>query len=159
MVARSTTSPEPLLLTAAQAGKSLAISPRKLWSLTAGRVADFHATRHTFITHVVAGGASVKVAQELARHSTCRLTLDRYSHTRLHDLQGALDSLPKLDGQPGAGGEELRATGTDDLAGGPPESAQHDAQQSGRETVLFGANSCLHDALTLADGIRPTLRK
>lgn len=38
----------------------------------AGQVADFHATRHTYISGIVAGGASVKVAQELARHSTSR---------------------------------------------------------------------------------------
>jgi len=33
---------------------------------TAGEVADFHAIRHTYISGVVAGGASVKTAQELA---------------------------------------------------------------------------------------------
>jgi integrase/recombinase XerD len=36
----------------------------------AGQVADFHALRHTYISGIVAGGASVKTAQELARHST-----------------------------------------------------------------------------------------
>lgn len=36
MVAHTTTSPEPLLLTAAQATKSLGLSPRRLWLLTAG---------------------------------------------------------------------------------------------------------------------------
>jgi len=46
-----------------------------------GEVADFHSTRHTYISGIVAGGASVKVAQELARHSTSRLTVDRYAHT------------------------------------------------------------------------------
>jgi integrase len=51
-----------------------------------GRVCDFHATRHTYISGIVSGGASVKVAQELARHSTGMLTVDRYAHTRLHDL-------------------------------------------------------------------------
>jgi integrase len=50
-----------------------------------GEVLDFHATRHTFISAIVSGGASVKVAQELARHSTPALTIGRYAHTRMHD--------------------------------------------------------------------------
>jgi hypothetical protein len=77
-----------------------------------GKVADFHAQRHTYISGIVAGGASVKTAQELARHSTPVLTIGRYSHTRLHDLTGALEALPDL--QPS--GNDLqaqRATGTD----------------------------------------------
>ena len=54
----------------------------------AGEVVDFHSTRHTYISGIVAGGASVKTAQELARHSSPALTIGRYSHARLHDLQG-----------------------------------------------------------------------
>ena len=61
---------------------------------SAGEVFDFHAFRHTFVSAVVNGGASVKVAQELARHSTPALTIGRYSHARLGDLTGALESLP-----------------------------------------------------------------
>jgi len=79
----------------------------------AGRVADFHATRHTYISGIVAGGASVKTAQELARHSTPVLTIGRYSHARLHDLTGALEALPDLQAEePEA--QAQRATGTDD---------------------------------------------
>ena len=48
----------------------------------AGRVADFHSLRHTFITNLARGGVHPKVAQALARHSTITLTMDRYSHTR-----------------------------------------------------------------------------
>ena len=77
----------------------------------AGEVADFHATRHTFISNIVASGASVKTAQELARHSTPVLTIGRYSHTRLHDIKGALDGLPGTGGECEA--QTLRATGTD----------------------------------------------
>ena len=54
----------------------------------AGAVFDFHALRHQFVSAIVANGASVKTAQELARHSTPALTIGRYSHTRLHDLRG-----------------------------------------------------------------------
>jgi hypothetical protein len=60
-----------------------------------GRVLDFHGTRHTYISGIVAGGASVKTCQELARHSTPTLTIGRYSHARLHDLTAALDALPE----------------------------------------------------------------
>ena len=81
----------------------------------AGRVADFHALRHTFITRVVSSGASVKAAQELARHSTPSLTIGRYAHVRLHDLSAALDALPDTD-KTENDREELRATGTADEA-------------------------------------------
>jgi integrase len=59
-----------------------------------GRVVDFHGLRHTFISQLVQTGASVKVAQELARHSTPTLTIGRYSHTRRDDLAAALKELP-----------------------------------------------------------------
>jgi len=62
----------------------------------------------------VAGGASVKVAQELARHSTPTLTIGRYSHTRLHDLAAALDSLPGFEAAtPLPQRKTMAATGTD----------------------------------------------
>lgn len=78
----------------------------------AGEVADFHgATRHGYISATGAGGASVKTAQKLARHSTPVLTIGRYSHARLYDLTGALEALARLDAQnnrhgaPGDGGD------------------------------------------------------
>jgi hypothetical protein len=89
----------------------------------AGEVAEFHATRHTYISGIVAGGkASVKTWQELARHSTPVLTIGRYAHARLHDLTGALESLPDLtttgvDLQPVA----MAATGTDGFPHRQPE--------------------------------------
>jgi hypothetical protein len=43
----------------------------------AGSVLDLDGLRHTFISSIVRGGASVKVAQELARHSTPTLTFCR----------------------------------------------------------------------------------
>ncbi len=77
-----------------------------------GRILDFHALRHTYISRLVASGASVKVAQELARHSTPTLTIGRYAHARLHDLTAALDALPREVVQQ-AEPMSLRATGTD----------------------------------------------
>ena len=109
----------------------------------AGRVVDFHALRHTYISRVVASGASVKVAQELARHSTPTLTIGRYSHTRMHDLTEALDNLPGTD-HPTREAGELRRTGTDDCddpGQSKSRSAAH-AQRAGRETMRGGARGC-----------------
>jgi len=40
---------------------------------------------------------NVKVAQELARHSTPTLTLGRYAHVQLVDQTRALDALPSIE--------------------------------------------------------------
>jgi integrase len=44
-----------------------------------GRVADFHALRHSYITLLERSGVSPKLAQELARHSDIRLTMNVYT--------------------------------------------------------------------------------
>ena len=59
-----------------------------------GRVYDFHALRHQYITDLYRAGAHPKVIQTLARHSTIRLTMDRYTHAPDEDLQAALEGLP-----------------------------------------------------------------
>ena len=79
---------------------------------SAGRVADFHALRHTYVSRLVRSGANVKVAQELARHSTPILTLGRYAHVEVLDQTKALDALPSIELAP-AHREAGRATGTD----------------------------------------------
>ena len=71
---------------------------------------DFHALRHSYITNLVRSGASPKEAQGLARHSTITLTMDRYSHVGLMDLNSALDALPSLPLP-----QQAAATGTDDV--------------------------------------------
>ncbi len=80
----------------------------------AGRVADFHALRHTYISRLVRSGVNVKVAQELARHSTPTLTLGRYAHVQLVDQTRALDALPAIES-----GDSARhpAQATDTVAG------------------------------------------
>ena len=98
---------------------------------------DFHSLRHTYISQIVNSGASVKVAQELARHSTPTLTIGRYAHVRIHDLSAALDGLPDTNG-PRDDANKLRATGTDDMRIDP----QQYPQQSGRETTQAGAETC-----------------
>ncbi|MEX0704382.1 MAG: site-specific integrase [Planctomycetales bacterium] len=69
----------------------------------AGRVLDFHALRHSFVSHLASAGVHPKTAQELARHATITLTMDRYAHLAQADLAGALNTLPKL----GNGGRPL----------------------------------------------------
>jgi len=61
-----------------------------------GRVADFHSLRVLFISRVVAGGASVREAQTLARHSTPTLTMNVYSQASLLDVAGAVNGLGDL---------------------------------------------------------------
>jgi len=97
----------------------------------AGLVADFHALRHTYVSRLVRSGANVKVAQELARHSTPMLTLGRYAHMEILDHTRALDALPSIEHRP-AERETARATGTDDAT-----ASAHDApgQPSARSAI------------------------
>ena len=80
-----------------------------------GQQADFHALRHTFLSRLGRSGASAKVMQRLARHSTVGLTLNRYTHAGLFDLQAAVAKLPPLPstGPKPVAPETIRATGTD----------------------------------------------
>jgi hypothetical protein len=70
--------------------------------------------RHRFGSELAIANVPPKVAQDLMRHSTITLTMDRYSHVGLNDSAGALDKLPPL---PGCGHSTEatagRATGTD----------------------------------------------
>jgi len=74
---------------------------------------DFHSLRHSFVTHVVKSGASVKVCQELARHSDPRLTMNTYSHLTVHDLahglEGLAHSLPTAAVSTGLTGTDCQA--------------------------------------------------
>src|SRR5262249_35423866 len=58
-------------------------------------------------------GVHPKMAQDLARHSTIDLTMNHYTHLRLHDQAAAVEALPSLLPRTGPGREALRATGTD----------------------------------------------
>jgi integrase/recombinase XerD len=110
----------------------------------AGRVADFHSLRHTFITNLAAGGVHPKTAQALARHSTITLTMDRYTHSLHQDLTQALEALPDLSG---ANLDGRRATGTEDARpDAPPKTAPAarlalpKARLAPRLGVLLGAS-------------------
>ena len=62
----------------------------------AEEIVDFHALRQSFITLLASSGVHPKLAQQLARHSTITLTMDRYSHCKLRDLTTAVGTLPSL---------------------------------------------------------------
>ena len=79
---------------------------------TASGVVDFPALRGCYISYLVASGASVKVCQDLARHSTPSLTIGVYAKASLHDIQGALEALPDQNISI-ATTEILSATGTE----------------------------------------------
>ena len=55
----------------------------------------FHVARHTFITHIMANGASIKTAAALAGHSSTKHT-EKYIHVIDELKQKAVDSLPDI---------------------------------------------------------------
>ena len=116
-----------------------------------GRVVDFHSLRVSYVTWLVQGGASVKAAQELARHSDPKLTLNVYTKLGIHDLAGTLDALPSLPGNRlEREAVALRATGTDDAQAcqpGAPDHTLHHTQHA-RETTRSGATACKRTGTT-----------
>jgi len=72
--------------------------------------------RHTFITRLTQSGVHPKTAQALARHSTIKLTMVRYSHSFREDEEAAVEALPSLS----AVAKRQAATGSDH-AELPPE--------------------------------------
>ena len=76
-----------------------------------GRVFDFHALRHQYISNLAEAGVHPRTAQQLARHSSIELTMKRYTHLSLSNVAGAVDTIP----EPRKSGDNtLAATGTDD---------------------------------------------
>ena len=59
-----------------------------------GRVADFHALRKTFDTHLQLNGALPRVTMELMRHSDMRLTMKTYTDSALLPVAEAVNALP-----------------------------------------------------------------
>lgn len=73
---------------------------------SAGRVVQFRSLRRTYITQVIVGGASVKAAQDLARHSTSKLTMSVYAQSELKELSQAAPPVPIVfEGEPEAQAE------------------------------------------------------
>lgn len=69
----------------------------KEWTTQAGirKHISYHCARHTFISNIMAKGASLKTAAVLAGHSTTRHT-EKYIHTLDEQKQRAVDSLADL---------------------------------------------------------------
>lgn len=61
--------------------------------------ADFHALRHTYLSIGGRAGIDLRTLQELAGHSTPKLTA-RYSHRDLADQAAALEKMPALEVSP-----------------------------------------------------------
>ncbi len=149
---------------------------------------DFHSLRHTYLSRLGRSGASPKVMQKLARHSTVELTLGRYTHAGLFDLSSAVNALPPLPVKDAPKTERavMRATGTDDFSGpstGPklapnvwasgPKLAQTAADARQRMSKIDNADgvpaekekppndrgiSCKSDQLRVADNQRQAER-
>ncbi len=103
---------------------------------TSEGVADFYATRVSYISNLVASGASVKTCQTLARHSTPVLTIGVYAKASLHDIKGAVENLPDLTPIVSAP-EALSATGTDGrLAPTATESATPAIEETPQPVAL-----------------------
>jgi integrase len=117
-----------------------------LYSNRLGHVADFHSLRVLFISRVVAGGASVKEAQTLARHSTPLLTMNTYSRATLLDVAGAVEGLGDLlTSQPSRPEpQQMQATGTH----GGQEPAQPSAHESAHSQQAQEGSRC-HSAATV----------
>lgn len=64
----------------------------------AGRVVDFHALRHTFVSRLSEAGVHPRVAMALARHSDLSLTMRHYTDVSLLDLKGAVAKAAGRDG-------------------------------------------------------------
>ncbi len=82
-------------------------------------VVDFHALRHTFISHLSRSGTDPKVVQALARHSTFALTYDRYGHAFRADLVRAVQQLPYCQSQEQPAAHTPRAAGPSQQIGAP----------------------------------------
>lgn len=61
-----------------------------------GRVADFHALRHRFVSRLASSGVQPKVARRFARRSTITLTMDRYAQVDRTELADAIECLSQL---------------------------------------------------------------
>ena len=80
-----------------------------------GRVVDFHALRHTFISNLARAGVHPRNAQALARHSTIDLTMNVYTHVKMDDLASDLECLPSVMGGDSRQAAVTSRTATDDI--------------------------------------------
>ncbi len=121
----------------------------------AGKVFDFHALRHQFITNLARAGVAPKVAQALARHSTIVLTMDRYCHLRAEDEVRALDSLPALPDPTEARRSAVRLTGTDGTPALGVHSASYSASEDAGSRALMPLDATEEVVMARPAGLEP----
>ena len=98
---------------------------------------DFHALRHQFISDLAKAGVSLRVTQELARHSKPELTANIYTHLSAKDTVSELEKSANVPtGKPAQ--KEVSPEG--DF--GPPTYGI--SANLGQPMVVYG-NSCLHE--------------
>jgi hypothetical protein len=61
-----------------------------------GRVADFHALRHTLATNLGLSGAPPRLAMSMMRHSDMKLTMKNYTDAKVLPLVNLLSGLPSF---------------------------------------------------------------
>jgi len=101
---------------------------------------DFHALRHQFISDLAKAGVSLRVAQELARHSKPELTANVYTHLSAKDTVAEVEKLASVPtGKPKV--EEILPAA--DFGSPPGPSTFGNSAHLGDYTVIYG-NSCEH---------------
>src|SRR4051794_18512389 len=98
--------------------------------------ADFHSLRHSYIALLDRGGATLKEAMQLARHSDPKLTMAVYGRAQLHDLAARVERIPSLtSGAEATPRKAARATGT---GGKAKPSPLHTAYTTSRRRGMAG---------------------
>ena len=90
--------------------KQLRDSDFLVYRNAAGKVADFHALRHTTGTLLAQAGVHPRVAQALMRHSTMELTMKVYTHVSDEQQVAAVAKIPDLT-RPAAQNADARKAG------------------------------------------------
>jgi site-specific recombinase XerC len=125
---------------------------------TASGLCDFHALRGTYVSHLVSSGASVKTCQTLARHATPSLTIGLYAKASLHDIAGAVESLPDLTALPPKS-ETIAATGTDGRSAPSATCSATQLPDGGAQTQEYqgGYVECVEEPKSYASASSATL--
>ena len=146
-----------------QFGRALGIRMRPKWSagtwkppgwpmpmMTVACSTSMH-SGHQYISSLAAAGIHPKIAQQLARHSTIGLTMDRYTHLSIHDVTAAIDRLPGLPSVEQPAAEPQKATGTDGRLAHPLAQT---ADSTSHQLALVAAGSDGAETGEVHDGVR-----
>ncbi len=115
-----------------------------------GNVFDFHALRHQFISSLAAAGVHPRTAQELARHSDIKLTMNRYTHVFRGELNKAVALLPNYTAEQAWQTTSTVKNGTDNLTPIESETAHNVIHKSESCWAREGAET---RSCTESDGV------